>query len=799
VRGFRRTLALSAILFASQAPAATLHGVVRDPKGQPIARSRIFIFARHHGEPLTLTADAQGAYRVDQPAGEYLVQAESPGLERSAAKTVTLADTNELTVDFTLGLAEVRTEVLVTANGAAQSTDEIAKAVDSLRASDLEKNAEFSATESLRSIPGMQVQSLGGPGSFTRILTRGLRPQDTAITIDGLRFRDAATTQGDATPFLENMFLIDTERIEVLRGTGSSIYGSNAIGGVVNLVTGEGGGPLHGEVRAEGGGLGMMRGVARLAGGARDGKLSFSTGLQHLNVLNGIDGDDRFRNSSAQGSLQIRPARSVSLTARLWAGNSFAQINSTPFAAPASALPPRGPIEAVPVSLDVQHRIEAGQPFSYAGANFVPALDDPDSRRSSRFLSAALIFSQQVNDRISYHLTYHNVITRRWFDDGPAGVRFPPRFNVSDRIRGGTDTAEGRADIKLTGWNLLSGGYEFERETYDSAHLDSTPGPPVQNYYTGAGQRNHTIFFSDQSRLFKDRLQISFSGRLQNFGLRAPVFEGGGSRYSGVTYQAPPRAKTGDIAVAYFLAGAGTKLRAHTGNGYRSPAIFERFGSSFFEGVFTPLGDPRLRPDRTVAFDTGVDQYLFRQKLRVSATWFYTNLQEVILFDTSGFLRPASDPFGRSSGYVNTGGGIARGAELGVEASPFRSLKLSAGYTYTNSGLRRSTVTARDFFRMPFISNNQFTLTATQQIGRRMDVVGSVWIASDQPGIFSSRAFLFAGPRKVDLAANYTIPVNERTRVRLYGKLSNILDSQYLIGGYRVPDRWGIAGLSVQF
>jgi len=80
-----------------------------------------------------------------------------------------------------------------------------------------------------------------------------------------------------------------------------------------------------------------------------------------------------------------------------------------------------------------------------------------------------------------------------------------------------------------------------------------------------------------------------------------------------------------------------------------------------------------------------------------------------------------------------------------------------------------------------------------------VDIVGAVWIASNQAGIFSSRAFLFSGPRKVDLAANYTIPVSERTRVRLYGKLSNILDSQYLQGGYRVPGRWGIAGLSVQF
>src|SRR5262249_32891801 len=149
----------------------------------------------------------------------------------------------------------------------AQSADESAKSVDILSSSDLSSAHEFSVTESLRVTPGIRIQTLGGPGSFTRILFRGLRPQDAAIAIDGLRFRDAATTQGDATPFLENLFLVDTERIEILRGTGSSIYGSNAIGGVVNVVTDTGAGPLHGEIRAEGGGLGMMRGLAKITGG----------------------------------------------------------------------------------------------------------------------------------------------------------------------------------------------------------------------------------------------------------------------------------------------------------------------------------------------------------------------------------------------------------------------------------------------------------------------------------------------------------------------------------------------------
>jgi iron complex outermembrane receptor protein len=269
--------------------------------------------------------------------------------------------------------------------------------------------------------------------------------------------------------------------------------------------------------------------------------------------------------------------------------------------------------------------------------------------------------------------------------------------------------------------------------------------------------------------------------------------------YQGVTFQAPPRAKTGDISAAYFVATSGTKLRAHVGNGYRSPSIFERFGSSFFDGSFTALGDPRLRPERTVAFDTGLDQYLVHQRLRISGTFFYTNLQETVAFDSSGFLVARLDPFGRSSGYINSGGGVARGTELSAEVAVTRTTKVNAAYTYTNSDQRRSTVRDRDFFQTSFISPHVFTSTLTQRIGARIDVAGDLWFANRNPAIFSSRAFLLAGPRNVDLIANYRLPITDRGRLRLYGKVTNLLDSSYLVGGYRAAGRSGVGGLGWEF
>jgi vitamin B12 transporter len=780
--------------------AASLQGTVTDPSGKPIPQARVSLYAREGSEKITSLTDHEGVYRFDLvSSGEYLIQADSEGMARGAARPVTVAATGGTTVNLVCGLAEVRSEVLVTATGTPQSTDEIAKSVDSLHAGELSQRAIGTVTEAVRSTAGLQVQTLGGPGAFTRILTRGLRPQDTAITIDGLRFRDAATTQGDATPFLEDLALVDSERIEVLRGTGSSVYGSNAIGGVINLITDSGGGPTHGEVRAEGGGLGMMRGLAHVSGSAAHGMLGFSSGLQYTDVLRGVDGDDRFRGTSGQGSVRFRPSQATSITAYGWASDTFTQINSTPYSAPASLLPPRGVIVAVPVSLDVQHLIEAGRPFSYGTANLVPNLDDPDSRRSGRFLSGALVANHRFNERISARVSYHKVITRRWFDDGPAGVRFPAAFSVSDRIRGGTDTVEGRAEIRAARWNTISAGYEFERETYRSMHVDFAPPTLAHNYDTGAGQRDHSFFFSDQLHFLQDRLQIGVAGRLQQFSLRNPTFAGGVALYQGVMFQAPPRAKTGDVSAAYFVATSGTKLRAHVGNGYRSPSIFERFGSSFFDGSFTALGDPRLRPERTVAFDTGLDQYLVHQRLRISGTFFYTNLQETIAFDSSGFLVARLDPFGRSSGYINSGGGVARGTELSAEVAVTRTTKVNAAYTYTNSDQRRSTVRDRDFFQTSFISPHVFTSTVTQRVGARIDVAGDLWFANRNPAIFSSRAFLLAGPHNIDLVANYHLPIADRARLRLYGKVTNLLDSSYLVGGYRAAGRSGVGGVSWEF
>src|SRR5205823_5545784 len=100
---------------------------------------------------------------------------------------------------------------------------------------------------------------------------------------------------------------------------------------------------------------------------------------------------------------------------------------------------------------------------------------------------------------------------------------------------------------------------------------------------------------------------------------------------------------------------------------------------------YSVYGDPSLKPEQSIAADAGIDQSLLNNKLRLSATYFYTHLQRVIGFDFSGLINPATDPFGRFVGYLNTSGGLARGVEFNSDWALNRALTISGSYTYTDA------------------------------------------------------------------------------------------------------------------
>jgi iron complex outermembrane receptor protein len=754
---------------------------VLDPSGAAVPKANVTITHRTTQETRTRIAGDSGESIFEEVRpGFYIVQADAQGFGASEVKQVDIQSQGRSSVELTLDLARLTTHVQVTAAGTAQTVDEQSKALDVIDKGEMDRRLEYSVAEAVRAVAGIRVQQFGGPGSLVRILARGMRPSDTSVLVDGFRFRDAAAPQGDVSAFAGDLLIAGASRIEVLRGSGSSLYGTHATGGIVNVITDQGGGAFRGEIGAEGGGLSVAQGFARFSGGAWSDRLRYSGAAQHLNVMKGLDGDDRARNSVGQVFVHGQIGSRTAIQGRLLASDNFAQLNDSPYDIPAGAGTSSGIIPAEPYR------------------TFVPSSNDPDMRRAGDYFSGLVSLSHALTSRAFTRLSFHHVTTGRDTRDGPAGTRFEPLFNDLNRFDGDIDTVEARTDLQLQN-HLITAGYEFERERFDNVSQDENPDQAARvDAQLQIAQHSHTAFVHDQMRLLDERLLVSLSGRMQQFELEHPAFSGQNAPYQGVTLQTPPRAWTGDASVSHFWRNSGTKLRAHVGNSYRAPALFERFGASFFFGSFSAFGDPNLAPERIIAFDAGADQYFAGSRVRLSGTYFYTRLQEAIVFDFSGLIVPDTDPYGRFGGYRNTGGGIARGIELTVEARPSRSTTLRTAYTYTNAD-ERSSVFRDGTLRSVRVSDHMLTVTGTQRIARNLDVTADVFAASNYLYGFGDRAFEFEGPIKADIAAVYTLNFNDRRALQIYTRLENILNRTYFEDGFSTPKAWAVAGMKLRF
>ena len=777
--------------------ADSLSGRVVDQQGGVVPNAELLLYERTGGGDLregTAAGDGQYAFNAI-PGGEYVLEGRASGGSLSASAVVTVSGDQRL--DLELAVSGITAEVVVTASTTPLAVQEVAKAIDVIDAEEIALRNELSVTEAIRTIPGIRVQTLRGPGSFTTIQTRGLRSHDTALLIDGMRFRDAASTQGDATAFLESLTTVDTERIEVLRGSGSSLYGSSAMAGVINVTSRTGAGPPQGSVLLEGGGLGLVRTVPSIRGGTANNRFSYSAAMAYINMTEGVRGENPYESISPQATLRYHVTPGLSVTGRVWYTRDDLRLTESPAfpAAVTDNFPAAGIVPARALATDQLARFEAGQPYEAGGATFVPSQNDPDANRESSFLIGSAAVQHTVAANTTYRVSYSGVDTNRAYLDGPlGGGPFEPATSNRSHYDGRTDTLQARLDSAFGTSNTFSAGYELEREEYFSARSDTASTVTI-------GSLSHSLYAQDRLDFLDGRLQATVGGRLQAFSLRDPLFVGSDQPYEGVPFEAPA-AYTGDVSVAYFVPESNTKLRMHVGNSYRAPASFERFGGSFssFSGSYSFWGDPGLKPERSVAFDAGVDQWLLDSRVQLTGTFFYTDLLETIIFDFANFPA-ATDPFGRFGGYRNTGGGQARGVELSVQAAPAASSSLRVAYTYTDSVSETPTI-GDDFYGIPGLSDHMFTLTATQWIARRVNVAFDLFAVSDyylSPFGAGGRQMIFGGPVKADLVVRYDLPTGDALRLDLYAKVDNIFNNFYYEDGFLGPGRWTIGGLRFRY
>jgi len=509
-------------------------------------------------------------------------------------------------------------EITVTANRIPTSIQRTGSAITIIGSEDIQRANPVSMADVLRRVPGLDVSETGGPGSSAVIRIRGASAGQTLVLLDGVRLNDPSQGSGEFDTSMIAPGLID--RIEVLRGPQSALYGSDAIGGVINIITKKGrGAPLMG-MQVEAGSYGTLSAIGSLSGST--GPWSYAASLTGQRT----DGFSRYgyrigRIESLFGPLESDGVERMSGFGRVGydAGTGI-----------------RFDMAAV----GAQKRSDYDASFGSA--------PDTLSFTKDRF---SQVSGKAELDTLSGAVThtmllFANRSERQYFD---SYGRSAPPSGRSDYV-GDRYGAEYQALVRMGQFGSLIAGARYEKETVDTFNRSLVPpGPRFRDQ--AADQITSSLFALWQVPV-GERLTLSLGGR-----------------YDKVTdVEGFP---TWRATAAYSIPETATKLRASAGTGAKAPTLFQRY--SFY-------GTQGLEPEHSVGVDAGIDQSFLGGLGTASLTVFANRIDNLINFSAAPTCTPAQ--IGAGGCFVNVAKANTSGVETSLDLTIVQGL-LSANLTYT--------------------------------------------------------------------------------------------------------------------
>ena len=229
-----------------------------DSQGRPVPNVTVLVVGATTGT-ISTRSDDTGRFTIDSlAAGEYDFTASAPGL-LGEVRGIPITD-KPATVDIPMRVSAVSETLVVSASQIDQPLSRTADSVTVISGAELEARQITSLGDALLTVPGFMVARSGGPGTLTSLFPRGGESDFTLVLVDGIR----VNSFGGGLD-LSQVPLADIDRIEVVRGPQSAIYGADAIGGVVQVIT-RTGGPPSASARIEGGSRATRRFIASTAG-----------------------------------------------------------------------------------------------------------------------------------------------------------------------------------------------------------------------------------------------------------------------------------------------------------------------------------------------------------------------------------------------------------------------------------------------------------------------------------------------------------------------------------------------------
>ncbi|MCC4232421.1 TonB-dependent receptor [Sphingobium soli] len=298
--------------------------------------------------------------------------------------------------------------IVVTATRTPTPLDQVPASITVLDKATIDRAQDIGATELLLRTPGISMSRNGGYGTATSLRIRGAESEQTVVVIDGVKLNDPSSTGGGYN--FANLLIGDAQRIEVLRGPQSTLWGSQAIGGVVNIVTASPQAPIEGSFDIEGGSRDTVSARAALGGVSgplswRIGGQSFTTeGISAIAPAFGGGERDGYTNRNVAGRAELALGANASIDLRGYYSTGRVEIDGFSGDAP-----------------DYSHNREF---VGYAGLNFALL----DGRLRNR-----IAYNYTDTDRDSYSPELERPLS---FEAAGKNRRFEYQgiFDLSDRI-----------------------------------------------------------------------------------------------------------------------------------------------------------------------------------------------------------------------------------------------------------------------------------------------------------------------------------------------------------------------------
>lgn len=569
---FRLSCALVALAsFAWADGPGILTGTARTADGAPLAHLPLRLEGASGTR--TILTGPEGRYRVaGLEPGEYRLVPEAPGFT-IAEPAVSVTD-GETTRDLTLAAGALREHVLVAATRNETPLSTVGVSATVLDAERIDERQASSLLTLLQDVPGIATARTGGVGLQGSAFVRGGESRFARVLIDGVPVNQpgGAFDLGTALPF-------ELAQVEIVRGAASSLYGTDALAGVFNIVTRRAG-PGEGSslrLEGEGGSFAWQRYLASANG--RSQGLDWNLGLQRQRT------DNEHPNSAFE-----QWSGALSAGAQLGGGTDLrvlARLDDGSVGTPGATAFGRPDLDA---SFERQD-LTLGATLRNVRGAFAHTLNAGYARTQQ--------LSKNPLDSGSYTPTFGGLQAPFAFSDFPNPLGFQ---NDTARLSAGY-----KAEWQAAPRHLLTAGVDLERETGELGSLAAAE-------LLSPERTNYGAYLQDRV-LIGQRAFLTLGGRVE--------------KNDSYGTKAVPRAA---LAVRLREGEDSTTLRASAGAGIKEPSFFESFGESFYAH-----GNPDLKPERSRTFDLGLEQRLFEGRARAAVTAFHHTYRDQIAYFVKDF------------------------------------------------------------------------------------------------------------------------------------------------------------------